>query len=98
MNGESGEGREPDVVEAVDDEVVTSEDISDQTVVIETDDDDVSVLDSTAEIRVDELVAKLDKGDGDSERKRKIKKRLEELEEKIGDNLDGTYNIDLDDV
>lgn len=98
MNGEFETEKEPELVEGDEEAGVTSEDISDQTIVIETDDDEVSVLDSSAEIRVDELVAKLDSSSsGDVEKQRKIKKRLEKLEREIGDDLGGTYNIDLDD-
>ena len=69
-----------------------------ETVVMQTDDDDVDLSDITAEVNVEELVAKLDSSNSeDVERRKAIKKRLEELEEEIGDNLDGTYNINLDD-
>ncbi len=69
-----------------------------ETVVMETDDDDVdNVGDISVEVNVEELVAKIEAGSAeDSERRKAIKRRLEELSEEIGDNLDGTYNINLD--
>ena len=66
-----------------------------ETVVMDTDDD---ALVGTAELNVDELVAKIDaSSDVDVERKRKIKRRLERLSEKRDLNLDSTYNINIDD-
>ena len=100
MNGEVGEERQPDEVENDEDNDVVAEDFSEQTIVIEeTDDDEIRPGDMSAEIRVEELVAKIDSDSkNDAEKKRLVKKRLEELEEKIGDDLDSTYNFDLDET
>lgn len=69
-----------------------------ETVVMQTDDDDIPTVGDTAEVNVEELVAKIDSGNADDlERRKAVKKKLEELQEEIGDNLDGTYNINLDD-
>ena len=59
-----------------------------------------NVGDISVEINVEELVAKLEAtGEGDVDRQREIRKRLGELEEQRRDaeNLDSTYNINLDD-
>ena len=59
-----------------------------------------NVGDISVEINVEELVAKLEAtGEGDGDRQREIRKRLSELEEQRRDaeNLDSTYNINLDD-
>ena len=95
MNGEVGNGKtetdvEDDVVETVspEDTVVITEDLADM--------DDGS--DSTAELNVDELVAKIDK-DGDAEHKKEVHRRLEEIEDQRREEaeLDSTYNFNLDD-
>ena len=100
MNGEVVEEREPDNVENDEDDDIVADDFSAQTIVIEeTDDDEIRPGDMSAEIRVEELVAKIDSDSkNDAEKKRLDKKRLEELEEKIGDDLDSTYNFDLDET
>ena len=59
-----------------------------------------NVGDISVEINVEELVAKLEAtGDEEVDRKRDVRKRLGELEEQRRDaeNLDSTYNINLDD-
>ena len=69
-----------------------------ETVVMQTDDADIDTVGDTAEVNVEELVAKIDSGNTDDlERRKVVKKKLEELQEEIGDNLDSTYNINLDD-
>ena len=89
--GGTGNGNETEKDDFVEDDGMQ------ETVVMQTDDDDVDLSDITAEVNVEELVAKLDASNSeDVERRKAIKKRLEELEEEIGDNLDGTYNINLD--
>ncbi len=91
MMGGTGNGNETKQDDFVDDDGMQ------ETVVMQTDDDDVDLSDITAEVNVEELVAKLDSSaDEDIERRKAIKRRLEELQEEIGENLDGTYNINLD--
>ena len=69
-----------------------------ETVVMETDGVDIETVGDTAEVNVEELVAKIDSGNSsDLERRKAVKKKLEKLQEEIGDDLDGTYNINLDD-
>ena len=68
----------------------------DETVVMDDADDDTLV--GTAELNVDELVAKIDAStEIDIERKRQIKRRLEQLAEERNVDLDSTYNINLGD-
>ena len=95
MNGEVGNGKtetdiEDDVEETVapEDTVVITEDLADM--------DDGS--ETTAELDVDELVAKIDK-DADAEHKKEVHRRLEEIEEqrRTEKELDSTYNFNLDD-
>ena len=95
MNGEVGNGKtetnvEDDVVETVapEDTVVITEDLADIG----------DAGDDTAEVNVDELVAKIDK-DADAEHKKEVHRRLEEVEEqrRAEEELDSTYNFNLDD-
>lgn len=68
----------------------------DEETVVE-DDDDGDDIDLTGEVNIDSLVAKLDATPKDDlERKRQIRKRLEELRE-ARDELESTYNFNLDD-
>ena len=68
----------------------------DATIVMETDDDDVAIIDMSAEINVEELVAKFEATDSDDvERKQAIRRRLEQLAEERDIDLDSTYNFNL---
>lgn len=69
---------------------------SDDDIVVDDDDDD-DVIDLTGEVNVESLVAKLDAAPKDDlERKRQIRKRLEELRE-AREELESTYNFDIND-
>ena len=93
MNSELGNGKE---VEDEDD--LESNEGSEDTIVINTEDDDELDVGIATEVNVEELVAKLDAADeNDVARKRAIKKRLEELDEVRSADLDSTYNFNLDD-
>jgi hypothetical protein len=93
MNGDIDK---PDDAQEIEEDSVDSSDHT-ATVVMEDVDEDL-VLESTAEVKVDELVAKLDKTDAEeAAEKAAIRKRLEEAREKQDANLDGTYNFNLDD-
>jgi len=98
MNGAAGNGRdEPDID---DDDDVEFADSPEDTVVITEDDDDIDeVGDISAELNVEELVAKIEKGDLSSEHRKQVRRRLEELEEerRARKELDSTYNFNLDD-
>ena len=69
---------------------------SEDTIVIDTENDDETIADITGEVNVEELVAKLEATSSD-DRKRAIRLRLEELAEERDSDLDSTYNFNLDD-
>ena len=96
-----------------DDEVVLDDELSDdelsddetadetltETVVMSDDDDDdeVAVGDSTVEMDIERLVAKLDASDEkDVHHRAEIRRRLEELRELREQELDSTFNFNLD--
>ena len=97
MIGDSGSTPEP---KQVDDDV--EEEASEVTSVSEDEDDvdDDNIGDISVEINVEELVAKIEaSGSDDASRKREIRKRLEDIEERRrnDDDLDSTYDFNLDD-
>ena len=93
MNGDLDKPDEPQQVE--EEESIDSIDPT-ETVVMEDVDEDM-VLEATAEIKVDELVAKLDKTDSDeAAEKIAVRKRLEALREEKDSELESTYNFNLD--
>ena len=76
------------------------DEVLDEDVVIEEIADGDNVGDISVEINVEELVAKLEATDDDDvSRKQEIHKRLEELSDrrKSDEDLDSTYNFNLDD-
>ena len=78
----------------------SSEDTLAETVVMSDADDDldVSVGDSTVEMDIERLVAKLEASDSeDVHRRAEIRHKLEELRELREQELDSTFNINLDD-
>ncbi len=82
MNGDNGEKDETDF-----DESGEIPDIGGDTVV-----------DISAELKVDELVRKIDATNPDeAAHKREVRKRLEEAQEQHDKELDSTFNINLDD-
>ena len=75
---------------------VVSEDATDDNIVLDTSDDNFA--DTVVEANVDELVARMDSKDADEvARKREARERLDELREKENDDLDSTFNFNLDD-
>jgi hypothetical protein len=95
MIGDAGGTREPDDVE---DEI--EEKSSEDTVMSDGDPDVDNVGDISVEINVEELVANIEATDSsDVAHERDIRRRVDELEEsrRTDDNLDGTYNFNLDD-
>ena len=92
MNGE----RDTEVIDDVDD--VEENASPEDTVVITEDLADIDDLTDTAELDVDQLVAKLDATD-DAARRKEVHRRLEELAERRREQaeLDSTYNFNLDD-
>ena len=95
MNGNNGDDNETDFEESKEDvaEDASSED-DEKVVDIGTE----TIVASTGEFKVDELVAKVDKADPDEvAHKREVRKRLEELEEQRDEAADSTFNFNLDD-
>ena len=93
-----GEIKDDIPVGEVEDDV--EDEVLEEDVVIEEIADVDNVGDISVEINVEELVAKLEATDDDDvDRKREIHKRLEELSDCRKDNeeLDSTYNFNLDD-
>ena len=95
MNGNNGDNDKTDID---DDEEDLSEELSSE------DDDEIAdigtetIVGTTAEFKVDEIVAKIDKADPDEvAHKREVRKRLEEIAEERDEELDSTFNFNLDD-
>ena len=87
-NGENGDEDENEVEDVAD--VGDVEDVED----VEGD----NVGDISVEINVDELVAKIEStGSDDSAENAEIRKKLDKIREQQDENLDGTYNFNLDD-
>ncbi len=83
MMGGTGNGNETEKDDFVEDDGMQ------ETVVMQTDDEDIDTVADTAEVNVEELVAKIDSGNTDDlERRKAVKKKLEKIQEEIGDNLD----------
>ncbi len=93
MMGGTGNGNDTEKDDFVEDDGMQ------ETVVIQSDSaEDIDTVGDTAEVNVDELVAKIESGNTDDlERRKSVKRKLEKLQDEIGDNLDSTYNINLDD-
>lgn len=90
----SGEIEEPGDKDEEDEAV--SEAVADGDVVVDTDIDNVGDL--SVEINVEELVAEIESTDAmESVEKAKVRKKLDEIREEHEDELDSTYNFDLDD-
>lgn len=87
-NGENGDEDENEVEDVAD--VGDVEDVED----VEGD----NVGDISVEINVEELVAKIESTDSDdSAEKAELRKKLDKIREQQDENLDGTYNFNLDD-
>lgn len=100
MIGRDGENDDTDF-DDVDDEtvedVLNDDDSSD-------DDDEMTdiggntLIDVSGELNVDDLVAKIDASDpGEKAHQREVRKRLEEIREQKDQDLDSTFNFNLDD-
>jgi hypothetical protein len=97
MHGDIGNGRFED---DIDDDVDSSDDSDDLMLSDDGDDDDDNIGDMSIEINVEELVAKIERGEGDvAAHKREVRRRLEEIEEqrRAARELDSTYNFNFDD-
>ena len=94
MIGDAGSTQERKEVDDVEEEA------SEDTLVSEDNEDDDNIGDISVEINVEELVAKIEaSGSDDASRKREIRRRLEDLQERRSNNedLDSTYDFNLDD-
>ncbi|MGI9232639.1 MAG: hypothetical protein ACR2RD_03325 [Woeseiaceae bacterium] len=100
MNGEKDDIKEPLDNEALDDETSddgSSDDALTSTIVMTEDGADDSVGDTTIEMDIEKLVAKLDASDSeDVHRKAEMRRKLEELREQRERELDSTFNFNLD--
>ena len=95
MNGEND-----DIEDDLDDD--SSEETLSATVILadddDDDDDDDDGGDTTIQMDIDRLVAKLDASDSeDVHRRAEIRRRLEDLREQRQQELDSTFNFNLDD-
>ncbi len=93
----TGEIEEPgDKDEEDEEDEAVSEAVADGDIVVDTDIDNVG--DISVEINVEELVAEIESTDAmESVEKSKVRKKLDEIREEHEDELDSTYNFDLDD-
>lgn len=88
-----GDNEKKDDTDLDDTDIVRDEDISPEAM---PDIGGDTVLDVSGELQA--LVEKLDKGDPDElAHKREVHRRLEELRDKQNEDLDSTYNFNLDD-
>ena len=96
MNGENDKNELDDDKQS---EELESSDIPEETVVMDIDGDD-NVGDISVEINIDELLAKIETDDSDeAAQKRAAHRKLGEINERrrAAENIDSTYNINLDD-
>ena len=94
MNGEN-----EDIDDDLDDDS-SDETLSATVILADADDDDGDDVggDTTVEMDIERLVAKLDASDSeDVHRRAEIRRRLEDLREQRQQELDSTFNINLDD-
>jgi len=95
MTGDIDAPGDKDQVEDSPSEDGASEDISDDEIDLTVDDDIVD--DSTAEVNVDALVAKIDSEDPDeAAHHREVRRKLDALAEQRDDEFASTYNFNLD--
>jgi hypothetical protein len=92
MNGEND-----DIDDDLDDDS-SDETLSATAILADADDDDDLGGDTTIEMDIERLVAKLDAVDSeDVHRRAEIRRRLEDLREQRQQELDSTFNFNLDD-
>ena len=92
MSGKENEKEDPTLDDESSDETLA------ETVVMSDDEGHTSVGDSTVEMDIERLVAKLETIDSeDVHRRAEMRHKLEELRELREQELDSTFNISLDD-
>ena len=95
MSGAIDEPGDKDQVEDVLTEDEATEDTSEVEIDLTTDDE--IAVDSTAELKVDALVAKIDAEDPDeAAHHREVRQKLEALDEGRDDEFGSTYNFNID--
>jgi len=93
MNGNNGDNNETDKNESGDKPIADNSSEAGEVVDLGGD----TLVSTTAEFKVDEIVAKIDKEDPDeSAHKREVRKRIEDISEERDKELDSTFNINLD--
>jgi len=91
MTGEKNDIEEKPVDEISDDSLTAT------VVITEDDADDIVTGDTTVEMDIERLVAKLDASDSeDVHQKAEVRKKVEELREQREKELDSTFNFNLD--
>ena len=96
MNGEVANDSEPFDVS---DDIETDDEVG-LSFVSDDEDFDDNIGDISVEINVDELIAKIEaKNGGESQRRREVRRRLEELRERrdAEKDIDITFNLNFDD-
>ena len=94
MNGNNGDNDETDIEESADDNIDEEPTADGNIADIGTE----TIVSTTAEFKVDEIVAKIDKADPDEvAHQREVRKRLEEIAEERDEAADSTFNFNLDD-
>lgn len=95
-------GKNDDIDDDINDDINddSSDDTLTSTVILSDDDDDDDDIggDTTIQMDIDRLVAKLDASDSeDVHRRAEIRRRLEDLREQRQQELDSTFNFNFDD-
>jgi hypothetical protein len=77
---------------------VSSDDSLTGTIILSDEDDDDVIGDTTIEMDIENLVAKLEASDSDDvHRRAEIRRKLEDLREQREQELDSTFNFNLND-
>ncbi len=96
MNGENTDNSSDDEIVADESVDESAGDATDENAVLTTDDE--GFADTVVEANVDALVARMDSKDADEvAAKREARKRLDEVREQQDNDLEGTFNFNLDD-
>ena len=81
----------------IEEDDVLDDDTLTETVVMSDDDDDIVTGDTTIEMDIENLVAKLEASDSeDVHRRAEIRRKLEDLREQREQELDSTFNFNMD--
>jgi hypothetical protein len=98
MIGNNGEKEDTDFYEVDETSEVESLDVDSSSTDEIPDIGGDTLVDVSAELNVEELVAKIEATDPDeAAHRREVRKRLEEIREQYDSDLDSTFNFNLDD-